>query len=226
MKFRPDYMFLRNNVSVVSKEDLKKEPMLYSASLDFARKNGGALTNKILDRIDSSLARDIAYHANKGYHPVIDTKVVMLKKGWYPSIPGWHCDNVPRGENGQPDMTQLYDQVYHYICNYSTDNNLCPTEILRTEENVDIIKSQVWKSVDSGIREKLALAAPSFKDHAMKVQVRSGQIVRFSRQTLHNCSPANKDGWRMFFRLSFMATPARNEIRNQVQIYTDVNQGW
>jgi len=218
MKFRPDIMVIKPRVSIRKIETIMEEPMLYSASLEFARKNGGKLTNRVLDDIDSYLTKDISYHANKGYHPVIDTKVTMLKKGWYPSIPGYHCDNVPRGSRfNQPDMSELYNKVFHYVSSISSDNELCPTKFVDEIVDVDIIKSQVWKSVDKALNEDKEL---------LTLDLKSGQIARFSRETLHTCSPAHKDGWRFFFRLSFMATPAKNEIRNQVQIYTDINQGW
>ena len=220
MNFTSDISYIERTSLVVSPDIIKEEPMLFSASLDFASKNGGQLTKHMLRVIEGSLSRDIIAHANMGYHPIIDTKVVMLKEGWYPSIPGWHCDGIPRcASSGQPDMSKLHEPVFHYIGSISSVSDLCPTEILNKEVDLDIDDSKVWKSADSGVR-----GLSDIEDNILSL--RSGHVVRFDRQTLHNCTPAHSKGWRFFFRLSFMGTPARNEIRNQVQVYTDVNNGW
>jgi hypothetical protein len=220
MKFTSDIDYVERTNLVVSPDIVKGEPMLFSASLDFASKHGGQLTSHMLMAIKGSLSRDIITHATMGYHPVIDTKVVMLKRGWYPSIPGWHCDGVPRcTSSGQPDMSKLYEPVFHYIGSISSVSDLCPTELLNKEVDLNIDEHQVWKSADSEVR-----GLSGIENNILSL--RSGSVVRFNRQTLHNCTPAHSSGWRFFFRLSFMGTPTRNEIRNQVQVYTDVNNGW
>lgn len=81
--------------SVWPTEIVKNEPMLFSCDLDATRELGGPITRAWLDAIltDASIGPYI-----------IDTRVHMLMPGFWPCIPGWHHDDVPRErEDGQPD---------------------------------------------------------------------------------------------------------------------------
>lgn len=213
--FKPCVSMLQPAAATVDVNTIKQEPMLYGATWQFARANGGILTQGILGTIRHKVADLIEDQAAKGYHPVIDTKVCMLMPGWYPSIPGWHCDGVKRDTpQSQPDLSTVNEGVFHFVSSISSAD-ICPTEILVGNIEVDVDKTAVWKSVDA-----------SLGNPEGALSLRSGQIAMFNRATLHRCTPATQRGWRFFFRLSFYHMPAMNEIRNQVQVYTDVNQGW
>src|SRR5690606_10082560 len=94
--FQPSYRF-HGNANITAK-DFRYETMLFGADLAFAQENGGEITKQVIDSLPKFTVPD-------DLHVVIDTRVNMLMRGYYPSIPGWHCDDVPRGENGQPDLT-------------------------------------------------------------------------------------------------------------------------
>ena len=204
---------------------IRNEPMFYSAAWDFVMSKGGKLTLDVMAIITGSpqWQKDIAHHAAIGYHPVIDTKVVQLMPGWYPCIPGWHCDGVVRPASGdQPDMSRIGEPVYHYAVSYASDDRLCPTLFVDNRVSLEVDEGNVWASVNREVDAELS------KDDPLDVrEVKSGQMLRFNRATIHRCTAADRDGWRFFFRLSFFHMPVANEIRKQVQVYLeDKGAGW
>lgn len=214
--FNPYVHILEPRTATVDKEVIRREPMIAGGSWSFCRAKGGVLTHKVMDTISDDVLSDIKDHALRGYHPVIDTKVVMLMPGMVPCIPGWHCDGVIRKDDkSQPNLDTLKDPTYHYIASVSTDEELCPTEICNSPVFIEVDEGKVWESVNRGV----------IKEDPMVLKLRSGMVTRFSRQTLHRGTAATKRGWRFFFRLSFYHMPVQNEIRNQVQVYTQ-DQGW
>lgn len=213
-KFTPNFN-LRDKVTY-DKSLVSEEPMLFGASWEFARKHGGVLTNSVMDKIQDKVMDLSFVQATKGYHPVIDTKTVMLMPGWYPSIPGWHCDGVIRkDQESQPDLSTLDEEVFHFITSMSSDDS-CGTEIVTEEVVLDVDESSVWMSVDSEV-EKLKPKTFSLEN---------GEIGLISRSTIHRCPKVEERCWRFFFRLSFYHMPVANKIRNQVQVYADINKGW
>ncbi len=48
---------------------------------------------------------------------MIDTRGHMLKPDWLPAIGGWHCDAIPRGDDGQPELDHpAINSIRHYLC--------------------------------------------------------------------------------------------------------------
>jgi hypothetical protein len=77
-------------------EMIKNEPMFFSADSDFVKEHGGPITRRFLASMPSDwiAARDLIW----------DSRSHMLMPGWYPCIPGWHLDDIPRTRpDGQPD---------------------------------------------------------------------------------------------------------------------------
>ena len=138
---------------------------------------------------------EVFRHAMLGYHPVIDTKTVLLMPGQYPCIPGWHCDGVLRPERGaQPDMDSVGERIYHYIFSMSGGSapNI-PTEFVCKDETLQVDEDNVWSSVAKGLQ---GYSRKTFKTEA-------NSIYRFNRATLHRGLPATERTVRYFFRLSF-----------------------
>lgn len=80
--------------------EVKNEPMLFSCDRDASIALGGPITKAFLD----SLYPEFLNHPDF----ILDTRVHMLMPGWFPCIPGYHHDDVPRNNtNGQPN----YDNV-------------------------------------------------------------------------------------------------------------------
>ena len=62
-------------------EQIKNEPMLFNCDLKAAYDLGGPITQEFLDKVMDFVDDEKV---------VIDTRVHMLMKGWFPCIPGFH----------------------------------------------------------------------------------------------------------------------------------------
>lgn len=212
-RFTPDVRHVYSMDGSASVEEIAAEPMLFSADLVFALKNGGPLTKKAL----YALCECGVPQSNL----IIDTKSVMLMPGMYPAIPGWHCDNVlRRSNNGQPDLESLNSNIYNYSVSLSSSQTggVSRTEFLLNDAELEINENRVWQSVDSAVND-------NFPNNILSVP--DGNVMRFSQPTIHRATPATEKGWRFFFRASEPnGKKPLNEIRKQVQVYTDINNGW
>lgn len=225
---------------VFSVDEIEGTPMLFSASPEFARANGGPMTEWALDVLERSedyqrvmVDRNTTNHEVLR-HIIIDTKVVMLMEGQYPAIPGWHCDAVKRCSTyAQPDLGAIDDNGLHWVVTTSThDEGVSNTEFLETEDGVVcfVDPTRVWGSVNERINETLNLS-PEDKNSllvtAPKIKkTKDGVIYKFTQRDLHQAARAHNSGWRWFFRASMMKNPPLNKIRHQVQVYADPNKGW
>ncbi len=197
-----------------SEAEISSQPMVYGGSWSWTRAKGGLIANDIMDAIQNRVFGLVLDQASRGYHPVIDTKVVNLMPGQYPCIPGWHCDGVIRKDkNSQPQLSTINEPIHHFICTMSTSSEE-GTEIADEVIELDCDSKRLWQSVDAQLQNY----------EGTKLQ--NNQIATFTRDRLHRGAAAKNRCWRYFFRLSFYHMPAMNEIRNQVQIYTDINKGW
>jgi hypothetical protein len=88
---------------------LKREPMLFACDVSTASELAGPVTRAWLDALPQLDAPAI-----------IDTRVHMLIPGFWPCIPGWHHDDVPRErEDGQPDYFKPSYRTTHiatFVC--------------------------------------------------------------------------------------------------------------
>ncbi len=204
-------------------KEIRDELMFFSCDMDFVRnhKDKSPITNKILDIFQDILAGTVI--DNSAPNIVIDSRVNMLMPGQWPSIPGWHCDDIKRPFPGaQPDFELCDDGVQHFmvlVSNTTTPENcISGTEFIINDRIYDINHTKVWQSLHEQCE----------KDKDKKTRfVRERELVQFNQLAIHRASPAVKAGWRLFFRLSLTHRKPVNEIRNQVQIYVDPNNaGW
>lgn len=206
-----------------SSQLIQNEPMLYGASLRHVVDNYKRypLTYDVLHKIlqVGDFQALIVNQAQLGYHPVIDTKVVLLMPGMYPCIGGWHCDGVIRkDQHSQPNLDTLNEPIQHFICTISDTDEHCGTEILSSNIMCSVdTTANVWAQVSNYVESI---------DSKEIYTTKSGEIVQFNRQTLHRGTAATVRQWRYFFRLSFYHMPAMNQERKQVQVYSDISQGW
>lgn len=218
MKFTPQIEPVGRFTPIATIEEMAREPMVRSASLDFAIENGGPLTRRILHSHDFDLVERLAMAF--GLHIVIDTRVQMLMPGMFPSIPGWHCDAIPRGDyNSQPDFSKLNPNAGHYIGSISTHpNGVSNTRLLIDEIEVDIKDDlPTWQQVH---REVERVGADYY-------EMPDGIMTYFSPKTIHAASPTKNRGWRCWLRLSLYHHPPKNEITNRTQVYIlSEENGW
>lgn len=212
---------IRGDFQSVWDENLvKNEPMFFNCDLEFAYKNGGPLTRDFIDR----LPRDW-----KNCNAVLDSRVHMLMKNWYPCIPGWHHDDVPRSTpTGQPNYINPEYSSEH-LCGL-VNAEICPTEFLVGSIDVsepDITKRQynVW---NDELETKLLFSGMGSAPQVYKAE--SGKYIEFDCNAFHTGVKAVAGGWRWFIRLSRNTERQNhitNELRRQVQVYLEEPMaGW
>lgn len=199
-------------------DQIKDEPMLFSADPHFAYRNGGGLTRAVLNTLTQR------GKINPGEHVVIDTRVHMLKPKWIPAIGGWHCDAIPRGDDGQPVMDHpTIDGIRHYLCVIDSGTGsmteFCHAPGLDHLPVTPPKGKNLW-GWHSELINAFLNETPAHREAHVTV-TESGQIYEFDARDYHRAIPATGDGWRFFFRASVntLTKGPLNEIRKQVQVY-------
>ncbi len=211
---------------VVFKDNVvKNEPMLFNNDLKGAYTNGGVIT---------TLALDILPEDWREADLVIDSRVHMLMPGWYPCIPGWHHDDVPRTRSdGQPNYEDA-QRSEHGI--FLVNSHIAPTEFALGDARFNDVPlgETVYAQWHKEVGERISSA------NLVTKKVPNMQWIFFDDRTWHRGVAAVENGWRFFIRVSRYYTlqdgqkvyNARsnvrtNEVRKQVQIYMQAeNAGW
>jgi len=207
-----------------SNEDIKNEPMFFNCDLDFAYKNGGKITKSFIDKLPLNF---------KTMRAVFDSRVHMLMPGWYPAIPGWHHDDVPRaviptGQHfitaGQPDYDNPRYKSKHILGLVNAD--VCPTKFAIGECTMSAIPDgeliyRQWHNEIETLVSNGNLQLTTAKDRT---------LYYFDCDTFHTGGKAISNGWRWFGRVSMdteRVDKITNEIRRQVQVYLEFPmEGW
>jgi hypothetical protein len=174
------------------------EPMLCGASWEFARAQGGPLTQRVLDVLEDEVPG--------GRGARIDTQSQDLMEGQYPAIPGWHCDaaSIPRDDAAEAAV---------YTCFVSSVAGGVSRTLFAAEPlTLDVDRDRVWGSTHRG--------AELFLMHRQIAE--DGDVVRFDGNTLHRAAECHQRGWRYWFRLTMTDQAPRNAIKTTVQIYTPI----
>jgi hypothetical protein len=201
-----------------SESAIKCEPMLHRASPDFAMKNGGPITRHFI----SMLTIDGRWKPSKFRDIIIDSRVHMLMENFYPCIPGWHHDDVPRErEDGQPNYINPSYKSEHVMALWG-DCSL--TEFALGACGVDIppIGKKIYKEVDSVIEQRC------LDGDLYRLKAPERQLLYFNWQSWHRGTAATKRGFRFFIRATTSTgLQARNEVRYNANVYLkDLSEGW
>lgn len=202
---------------------VKDEPMFFNASFEFAMKNGGPITKSFLEALPENFWEDV----------VFDSRVHMLMPGWFPAIPGWHHDDVPRAKiptgqhfitAGQPDYDNTRYKSEHILGLVNGD--ICPTQFIIGECEMPAIPDG-----ELIYRQWHLECERLIKEGKVKVvEAPSNRLVYFDWQCFHTGVRAVKNGWRWFGRISRNTDRTKeitNEIRKQVQVYLEFPmEGW
>ena len=224
-KFYINSKISRPNLSV---ESIEEEPMFFSSSLNFAIKNGGPITKFYLENLNSCLdsIKDSACNLDLNYKFMIDTRSHMLMPGFYPSIPGWHCDFVPRNDyNSQPDFNSCdLDFVKHIIVCIGADgaDPESYTEFLKAPAEISIDNNEkIWEQVHNQIQYQI-------KNGKNEVDIlKNEEFLIFDQHGIHRATPAKNRGWRWFMRVSYGPYNPIDKIRKQTQVYIEKESaGW
>jgi len=194
---------------------VKNEPMLFSCDLKSSLELGGPITKAFIDALpdDWKNASDF----------ILDTRVHMLMEGWFPCIPGFHHDDVPRATpTSQPDYDHPEYLSQHALCLVNGD--ICPTQFAIGECDLPKVPegeviyehwhNDVVQLLDNGKLQ--SFSAPT------------NQVVFFDWQSIHQGTQAVSGGWRWFARASRNTNrKPTNELRRQVQVYlSNPMAGW
>jgi len=210
--------------TTISNDAIKTEPMFFNSSFRYAYTHGGAITRSFLENLPSDWLDS---------NLVFDSRCHMLMPGWYPAIPGWHHDDVPRPEiptgqhfitAGQPDYDNPRYKSEHILGLVNAD--ICPTEFaigdctMSQVPDGELIYRQWHKEVCSLIQNG-ALELKKAPDR---------KLLKFDWQTFHQGNVAVANGWRWFGRVSRntdRVNKITNEIRQQAQVYLEFPmEGW
>lgn len=211
MKFKSDITF-GPQLSSYGEAAVKDEPMLFNCDVETAVRLGGPITHDFISQLAPAFRE----------RAVIDTRVHMLMPGWYPCIPGWHHDDVPRyTRTGQPDYAN--PAYFSRHCMALVNSDICPTEFLLGEVTVPEpdMDRVVYKDWDD------YLEGPG-RDQGRRVSAPDRQLIYFDAASFHRGVTAKANGWRWFGRASIDTDrKPTNELRRQVQVYMGVvNAGW
>lgn len=206
------------------KSPIKDEPMFFNSSFDFAWQNGGPITIAFLS------ALPIGRGWNSG---VFDSRVHMLMPGWYPAIPGYHHDDVPRppipvgqhfGTAGQPDYENPSYHAEHIMGLVNGD--ICPTQFAVGEAHMPAVPEgeMIYRTWHPEVCKQIENGTLSLWECPSNV------LVYFDWQTFHQGQKAKTNGWRWFGRITKNSDRCKtitNEIRRQVQVYLEYPmEGW
>lgn len=199
-----------------TQDEVKNEPMLFNCDFNAAWHLGGPITKAFLTN---------SLHNNSQCLPcVVDTRIHMLMPGWFPCIPGFHHDDVPRRlSDSQPDYDSPAYHAQHIMALVNGD--ICPTEfavgkmILPEIPMGEIIYKKWHPIVD---------AMCNINIDVKRVSVPTNRLIHFDAHAMHQGVRAVKGGWRWFGRITYKSDrKITNEIRRQVQVYLEFPmEGW
>lgn len=206
-------------------EQVKNEPMLFGAAEWFAHEKGGPITAAFLDKLHEGYG--------EGNRWVIDSRVHMLKEGWYPCIPGWHTDDLPRDPRffgGQPEIFHPSYKAEHVLAFVDAGTGSATEFVLDCFQiNEDYVKESLAEgmTVYGAIDAKLERFKATYGGLITRIAP-DRTLVRFGWQDFHRGRPATGTGWRFFIRATrYSPRFPVNELRQQVQVYLPaLNAGW
>jgi hypothetical protein len=191
---------------------VKNEPMLFNCSFARGYDLGGPITRDFLDLLPYQWENSI-----------IDSRVHMLMPGWFPCIPGWHHDDVPRSRtDGQPNYMDPEYRAEHAM--FLVNGEIAPTQFALGRVDME------EPPLGAKIYEKWSKQIHAFTSEGTlkSWSAPSNQVIYFDWQTFHNGVSAIKPGWRFFIRASRNTNrKPTNEVRKQVQVYLNaLEEGW
>ena len=207
----------------ISNDEIKKEPMFFNCDLKFAYSNGGAITKSFINNLPKDWWDNV----------VFDSRVHMLMPGWYPAIPGFHHDDVPRPEipvgqhfitAGQPDYDTPAYHSEHILGLVNAD--ICPTEFAIGECLMPKVEwgDLIYRKWDAEVKWLIQAG------QLQSVFAKDRTLTMFNCETFHSGQKATRSGWRWFGRVSRntdRVNKITNEIRQQAQVYLEFPmEGW
>ena len=204
MQFKPSYRVM-DHIDVLPRwEALKDEKNFYQSSPKFVWDNGGPIARDFLDILYADGFEDTKW--------IIDQRVHHLQAGYYPAIPGYHLDWIPRKDKGTlPDLSVIPD--YEHVVLIVGETSL--TEFV-AEPFETLVEYQTFEEYNDYIK----------KNKLGTWSVRNGDMVHFTSGDWHRPVEAQQTEWRMLIRASRVdhVKQPTNQIRNQSQVYIPIQE--
>lgn len=222
--FRSGFRPMGHFATDIANDAIKNEPMFFNSDAAFALENGGAITRAFFDSLPEGWL-DVPI--------VFDSRVHMLMPGWYPAIPGFHHDDVPRpdipvGQHfitaGQPDYDNPRYRSRHILGLVNAE--IAPTEFAFGECTMPEVADGdlIYRRWHSEVEELLDTGC------MQRVKAPDRTLIYFDCDAFHQGTKAVSSGWRWFGRLSVdteRTSKVTNEIRRQAQVYLEFPmEGW
>lgn len=221
MKFNRNPILYGKSIEHPSEELVKNTASLWNASLDDALKYGGELTRAAIGALDLKFDRK---------YIIVDTKVHMLMPNFYPAIPNWHTDGVPRGSELKPEVKatpniyaqeSMSDTRFHLLVTGTS----CLTQFVESL-NVEIeVPSEptndLYKVIGQAVEEQ----------ELAHITIPSCTAVEFDWWSIHRGVRAQKHEWRFLIRVAETdhmepQMDLRKIIRTQQQVYVPEQFAW
>lgn len=223
-KFDSQCHKLNSFAESVSNDSIKNEPMFFNCDLQYAMEHGGEITKSFLQNLPEDW---------KNEPLVFDSRVHMLMPGWYPAIPGWHHDDVPRADipsgqhfitAGQPDYDNPRYRSEHILG--LVNASVCPTIFATGQCEMPAIPDgeliyRAWHEEVVKLTKSGDLTIETCQDRT---------LYYFDCDAFHTGQKAETNGWRWFGRVSKNTDRVKkitNEIRVNAQVYLEFPmEGW
>ena len=206
---------MKGKMPIFPAEAIKDEPMFWSCDLNFAKEHAGPITKSFLENLPMDW-KDTTHGL------ILDSRVHMLMEGFWPCIPGWHLDDVPR--------QRIDHQPEHFTPDYKSEHLLCFIgEESRTEFALGkgtLIEPAIGETIYGAWDPQIEQMCQENK--LERLTAIGGIMYEFNWQTWHRGMRSTGQGWRWFARISRKTKrPVMNEIRRQTQVYMEtINAGW
>lgn len=156
-----------------SEQELESQLSFKYSSYNFALQNSTEGVRKIINSV--RLSGEYKY-------TVVDVKVVSLKKGEFPCLPGWHTDcTLDPHHKTKPET--------HHIYIYGAD---CRTRFLADPLSIDLSNKNLKKEICTSVE----------KQELKEISIEEGYIYRYNRFSIHAPSQAGKSGTRLLVRVT------------------------
>lgn len=204
-------------LTFLTQNQIRTMPMLYRADLSFALQKAPILW----DFVSHLPINPFEYK-----YQSLDVKVTMLKRGWYPCIPGWHLDDFYRPTGAQPDLVNLHKHMSKHFMVVYGDASL--TEFLTSSIELPHWMERIGQETIYGFYNRKI--NEMLEQHKLSAPILSEHLYEFDSTSFHRGLPATRDGWRAFVRLTLGSErPPKNEVRSQVNVYVphdELEAGW
>lgn len=226
LRFNSAYDVLPGELPDFDPLTVEEEPQFFSADIAYALDKGGPITRAFIGLLPA--------HILDNPNAVFDSRVHMLMEGWYPCIPGWHLDDIPRTRlDKQPNHANPHYRAEHIL---ALVGNCSRTAFLKGIIRLQDVPDGMLG--EQGVCPETSIYGKWHKEIEALLYVSEGRVVEeyaperrlihFNDQSFHRGSPATHSGWRWFGRISWNTERAiYNKIRTQTQVYLPVpEQGW